>query len=444
MNFVSVKETILLRSQPVDGSPPVKLAGGFSVRVYPEDILVNVEDGPGAWSAVTIDSGGGTGPSGFVKTAYLVTKTIAPPKDVSLDEFANLCAVASVTFNVDLAYLLALARTESGVAWTANVIEAKIFTKDGAKGPFQFIQSTWDGLVKQVGASFYIRSIDIVNPASQAVLAAYLASDGITRHQAKFGGLPSPAQLYLYHLFGWPAATKVLAGKGSDRIDALLMTVYEDPAQVKGILTGNASLLMASSLPRTLDGVLDEVSARLFDAYSANTVLLAASAAWWPPTAAQPATAGGPTPWLQTAAGEIGQAEKPGPTDNPQISNYLETVGFPPGRPDETAWCAAFVCWCLLNSGDATAQTTAKKYKSSFAAEWMKLPNVLLEPAIGAIGITKPYSADTTGHVGFVKDIKNGKVLLLAGNQRPTGSPGPDQVCEKEFPRSDFVGFRWV
>jgi hypothetical protein len=95
MNFVSVKETILLRSQPVDGSPPVKLAGGFSVRVYPEDILVNVEDGPGAWSAVTIDSGGGTGPSGFVKTAYLVTKTIAPPKDVSLDEFANLCAVAS-------------------------------------------------------------------------------------------------------------------------------------------------------------------------------------------------------------------------------------------------------------------------------------------------------------------------------------------------------------
>lgn len=443
MNFVSVNAAILLRSQAVDGSPPVKLAGGFSVRVYPEDILINVQDGPGVWSSVTIDSGGGTGPSGFVKTAYLVTKTIAP-KDVSLAEFANLCAIASVTFNVDLAYLLALARTESGTAWTANVIEAKIFTGAGAKGPFQFIQSTWDGLVKQVGASFYIRSIDIVNPASQAVLAAYIANDGITRHQAKFGGLPSPAQLYLYHLFGWPAATKVLAGKGSDRIDALLMTVYENQAKVDAILTGNASLLMSSSLPRTLDGVLDEVSARLFEAYSANAVLLAASAAWWPPTAAQPATAGGPTPWLTTAAGEVGQAEKPGPTDNPQISNYLETVGFPPGRPDETAWCAAFVCWCLENCGDATAKATAKKHKSSFAAEWMKLPKVLLEPEIGAIGITKPYSTDTTGHVGFVKGVQNGKVLLLAGNQRPAGSPGPDQVCEKEFPRSDFVGFRWV
>jgi uncharacterized protein (TIGR02594 family) len=443
MSFVSVKVSVVLRSQPVDGSPPVKLAGGFSVRVYPEDILLNVQDHPGGWSEVTIDSGGGGGPRGFVKTSYLVTKTIAP-KDVSLNEFANLCAIASATFRVDLAYLLALARTESGTAWTANAIEAKIFTNAGAKGPFQFIQSTWDDLVKQVGASFYIRSEDIVNPMSQAVLAAYLANDGISRHQAKFGGLPSPAQLYLYHFFGWPAATKVLAGKGSDRIDALLMAGYNNQGQVDAILNGNASLLMSSGLPRTLDGVLDEVSARLFAAYSANATLLANAAAWWPQTAAQPATPGGPTPWLQTAAGEMGQAEKPGATDNPRISGYLETVGFPPGRPDETAWCAAFVCWSLLTCGDATAAATAKKYKSSFAAEWMKLPNVLLEPAIGAIGITKPYSTDTTGHVGFVKGVQNGKVLLLAGNQRPAGSPGPDQVCEKEFPRSDFVGFRWV
>ncbi|MER8855630.1 TIGR02594 family protein [Mesorhizobium australicum] len=445
MDFISVNETILLRSQPVAGSPPVELAGGFPVRVYPEDVLVDRVDDPGGWSGVVIDRGGGTGPKGYIKTTYIVTKSFSP-KDLKQADFTNLCAIAAVTFNVDLAYLMALARTESGIAWNnqAGVIKASIYTDAGASGPFQFIRSTWDSLIKQVGTSFYVRSIDIIDPISQAVLAAYLANDGINRHQAKFGGLPSPAELYLYHLFGWPAATKVLAGKGSDRIDALLMAVYEDQAKVTAILKGNASLLMSSGLARTLDGVLDEVAGRLFEAYSANAALLANPQNWWPLSTAQPATAGGPTPWLQTAAAEIGQAESPGPTNNPRISEYLSTVGFAPGRPDETAWCAAFVCWSLQNSGDATAIATAKKYKSSFAAEWLKLPNVLLEPAPGAIGITKAYSADTTGHVGFVKSVQNGKVLFLAGNQKPAGSPGPEQVCEKDFPRSDFVGFRWV
>jgi uncharacterized protein (TIGR02594 family) len=445
VDYLSVKETIFLRSQPAPGSPPVELAGGFPVRIYPDDVLINRTDQPNGWSEVKIDRGGGGGPKGFVKTEYLTTKSLKP-KDVKQDEFTQACASAAVAFNVDLAYLLALARTESGLAWDdqTGIIKASIFDGAGAIGPFQFIPSTWEGLVKQVGASLVIRSIDIVDPTLQAVLASYLANDGINRHQAKFGGLPSPAQLYLYHFFGWPAATIVLAGRGDDRIDALLMSVYDNQNRVDNILQANKGLLLASGLPRTLDGVLDEVAGRLFEAYKANSPLLANPQAWWPLATAQPATPSQHTPWLQTAVAEIGQAESPGPSHNPRISAYLSTVGFPSGAADETAWCAAFVCWCLENSQDATAIATAKKHKSSFAAEWLKLPNVLLEPAKGAIAITKPYSADTTGHVGFVTDIQGGKVMLLAGNQKPAGSSGPEQVCEKQFPRSDFVGFRWV
>lgn len=445
MDYKAPRVSRLLRSQPADGSPPVMIPGGVAVRVHPEDVLINVvEDPTNGWSAVTVDSGGGFGPSGYLKTDDTVTKTIEG-KSVSLIDFTKLCAEAAVTFNVDLAYLLALSRTESGIHWdiAANTIKASVYDAVGATGPFQFIPKTWNDLVKQVGSSFYVRSIDVVDPKSQAVLAAYMANDAINRHQTKFGGLPSPAQLYLYHLLGWPAALKVLAGMGNDRIENLLMAVYNNDTTVDAILKGNQSLLMSSGLSRTLDGVLDEVTGRLLEAYTANAGLLANPQTWWPLAVAKPAVPGNAA-WLATATTEIGQTETPGPSANPKISEYLSTVGFGAGQSDETAWCAAFVCWCLENCGDATAKATAKKYRSSFAADWLKLPNTVLEPAPGAIGITKPYSADTTGHVGFVKSFVDGKVLLLAGNQKRPGSTGPDEVCEKNFPRSDFVGFRWV
>lgn len=446
MEIKTVTETLILRQQPVAGSPPVMLPGGFPVRVTADDVLVQVNSHSEEWSSVIVDRGGGTGPNGYLKTAYIVTRTLTP-KPLTQAEFARLCAVAAATFEIDLAYLLALARIESGVKWDdqRGEIKAEVYDNQGATGPFQFMPSTWDDLVRQLGQSFFIRSVDIIDPTSQATLAAFLSNDGMMRHQAKFGGLPSPSELYLYHLFGAGAAQKVLAGNGTDRIDALLMAAHGNQNTVDAILAGNGSLLATSGVPRTRDGVLDEVAGRLHKAYVANAPLLANAPSWWPSSIPQTVDgATGNAPWLTVAQGQEGQTETPGPFHNPRISEYLSTVGFPSGTADETAWCAAFVTWCLLNSGDATAVSTAKKFKSSFAADWLKLPNKLLEPAIGALAITKSYSADTTGHVGFVAGIENHYVRLIAGNQRPAGQAGPECVCEKRFPRGDFVGFRWI
>ncbi|MBB5752177.1 TIGR02594 family protein [Prosthecomicrobium pneumaticum] len=407
--------------------------------------MVDRQDQADGWSSVRIDGGGGNGPKGFVRTEYLLEKTLAP-QDVKLTDFVSFVAQAAVAANVDVAYLLALARIESGSAWdrTAGVIRASIYKDTGATGPFQFLASTWNDLSKTAGDPPYLRAVDIIDARAQAFMAAQLADDAINRHQKNFGGLPSPAELYLYHFFGWPAALKVMGGKGDQAIDSLLATIYDKPDRVTSIMNGNASLLKADGKPRTRDGVLDEVARRLFDAYTANAPLLAKPEDWWPAAAGSPASSGGPTPWLSIAEKEVGQSEVPGAASNPRISAYLTTVGFAANQSDETAWCAAFVCWCLENSGDATAIATAKKYRSSFAADWLKLPKVVLEPTAGAIGVTKPYSTDTTGHVGFVKSTKDGQVVLLAGNQKPAGGTGPDQVCEKVFPRSDFVGFRWI
>jgi uncharacterized protein (TIGR02594 family) len=441
-----VNSPVVLRTLPDGGSPPVMVPGGDKVRLNLDDVLLSVADSANAdWVQVEVDNGGGRGFKGFIKRTFLAKRDIKG-KAIAQNEFARFCAVAGVTFNVDVAYLLAVARMESGGFWNdaQGIIPETVYDGGGATGPFQFMPKTWTDLAKQIGDTFFIRLIDILDPSSQATFAGFLANDGISRHEGKFGGLPSPSELYLYHFFGTPAALAVLGGKGSDRVDALLLALYGNQAKVDQILTQNKNLLTTGGIARSRDGLIDEVAGRLHGAYAANATLIANAAAWWPLNKTGLSTATGPTPWLTTAQGKIGVAEAPGPANNPEISNFLSTVGFGAGQPDSTAWCAAFVCWCLLNCGDATAEATAKKYRSSFAKDWLKLPNDLLEAAVGAIGILKKQTADTTGHVGFISAVNGTNITLLAGNQHVPGANLPDQVCERAWDRAEFVGFRWV
>ncbi|MBY3378924.1 CHAP domain-containing protein [Rhizobium laguerreae] len=443
MDVKTVRISTKLRVEPSpDGAPVIYEQN--PVTLYSVHVLASVEPVAGnqEWSRVTVDAGGGAGPSGFIQSDRIVEKTLNG-EQISQADFAALCASACSSFSVDLSYLLALARTETRQFWKNNIIAADVYAGHGACGPFQFMSETWTGLAKEIGGSMGIRLVDILNPSKQAVLAAYNVKDAITRHQMSFNGLPSPAELYLYHFFGWPAAIKVLGGAQTDRIDALLLRVYEQN-RVDQILAANGSLLSASGTPRTLAGVIDEVAGRLQQSYQDNVPLLQDAPDWWPLPQA-PMQGGGPTPWVDVARREIGQTEKPGKTStNERIAEYLTAVGFGAGTSDETPWCAAFVAWSLINSGDAVAAATAKALPNrSFASAWKNLPKIVVGPAVGAIGITKSYSRDTTGHVGFITEIKDGGVMLLAGNQRPPGGGTPDCVCEKFFPLVDFLDFRW-
>ncbi|MEN3149099.1 CHAP domain-containing protein [Neorhizobium sp. IRAMC:178] len=443
MDSLSVRMSTRLRQSPHGDSPSV-IYEQNPVTLYPAHVLTSSE--PTAadpqWSQVTVDAGGGIGPTGFVPTERVVTKKLSGEK-ISQRDFAALCASACSSFSVDLSYMLALARTETRQFWKGVDIAAEVYDGDGACGPFQFQPKTWIGLAKEIGVSLGVRLVDILSPSKQAALAAYTVKDAITRHQVSFNGLPSPAELYLYHFFGWPAAIKILAGAQSDRIDALLMGVYNDNVRVQKILEDNGSLLLASGTPRTLAGVIDEVAGRLQQSYEANVEILKDAPDWWPLPQA-PQQGGGAAPWIDIGKAEIGQSEVPGPTGNPKIAEYLSTVGFGAGTSDETAWCAAFLCWTLVNSGDAAAAAAAKALPNrSFASAWRNLPKIVVGPAVGAIGVTKSYSRDTTGHVGIITELKDGGVMLLSGNTRPPGGGGPDCVCEKFFPLVDFVDFRW-
>ena len=184
-------------------------------------------------------------------------------------------------------------------------------------------------------------------------------------------------------------------------------------------------------------------------------------------------------PWLKLAYGEMGQAEVKGSASNPRIVEYLNTcpwlknghtktkqvpvldkkTGKPrlgtDGKPktrevwdtdsptyaesDETAWCAAFVNWCLKRSGLSGLDTDS----AGLAEAWLDYGTPSKAPRYGAITVIYNASAassaltSTGNHVAFLIDGGLGdSVTLLGGNQG-------NQVQLTRFSGWQIKGFVW-
>lgn len=154
-----------------------------------------------------------------------------------------------------------------------------------------------------------------------------------------------------------------------------------------------------------------------------------------PAETAQPAAGSGgfsaPPPWMQIAIMEVGVQEwKPG--DNPRIQQYLASVGLP-NKPDETAWCAAFVNWCLEQSGYRGA-------KSGRVSDWWGWGRPVAA-TYGAICILQPLGSDqaTSGHIGFLHAMDATNVWLLSGNSK-------NSVRISAYPKNKLIHnspYRW-
>jgi uncharacterized protein (TIGR02594 family) len=110
--------------------------------------------------------------------------------------------------------------------------------------------------------------------------------------------------------------------------------------------------------------------------------------------------------WVQIALAEQGQAEIAGGGHNPRIVEYHATTGFR-AKDDETPWCASFLGWCLEQAGiKSTASAAARSYE-----QWGVS---LAQPVVGAV-VT--FTRSGGGHVGFYMGERDGKWLILGGNQ---------------------------
>jgi uncharacterized protein (TIGR02594 family) len=100
-----------------------------------------------------------------------------------------------------------------------------------------------------------------------------------------------------------------------------------------------------------------------------------------------------------------------------------ESSGYKMSQVDETAWCACFVNWCLLEAGEA-------KGKGALARSWQSYGKGG-DALIGNICVIErePFGDSGTGwHVGFflAGDPRAGYVALLGGNQG-------NSVCRRWF-----------
>ena len=135
--------------------------------------------------------------------------------------------------------------------------------------------------------------------------------------------------------------------------------------------------------------------------------------------------------WLYIARKELGVKETPGPGSTSRIDEYLSETRLPEGMiNDATPWCAAFVCWCLERAGiPSTKRASARSY-----LHWGRK---LDEPQLGCIVVfSRPSAGPGSGHVAFYVGTEADQVRVLGGNQR-------DQVCERLYPASRVLSYRW-
>lgn len=132
--------------------------------------------------------------------------------------------------------------------------------------------------------------------------------------------------------------------------------------------------------------------------------------------------------WLKIARNEIGQKEVVGKKSNPRIVQYHQATTLK-ATDDETAWCSAFVCWCLELAGE-------KSTKSAAARSYLKWGKAIKDFPVGAVVVLQRGTSTWQGHVGFIVGSDKDTVSLLGGNQSSS-------VNIQKYPKSRILGVRW-
>ena len=346
------------------------------------------------------------------------------PASEEQQEIVGAIAAAAEELGLSERFLGAVAFKESGL----RNVKA---TASSAFGPFQFLQSTWDGLVEQVGEKLGIAPGDIGDVHKQALMAA-ISFESHKRRLAKNGQTTGPAELYLCHLLGEGAALACLRQPGLP-LDQVLRELYANTKLGAGfankIITANPFLKDDSGQPRTANSVLAVIRNSLDRCEGKYLTLKGVAPAAEPDAAPR---------WLQIAIGEMnkGVHEVPGEQHDDTIVAYLASTSLPPEHhADETAWCSAFVNWCITEAGLMGTNLAN-------ARSWLNFGAAVDAAQPGDICVFWREDPDSwKGHVGFFMDDDGTNIMVLGGNQTDPET-GAGAVCIRPYPRSRLLGFR--
>lgn len=132
-------------------------------------------------------------------------------------------------------------------------------------------------------------------------------------------------------------------------------------------------------------------------------------------------------PWLAVARKELGTSEIPGDRDNPRIVEYHSATTLK-ATDDETAWCSAFVNWCLIQSGQHGTN-------SAMARSFLHWGQALATPRVGCI-VVFSRGHYPQGHVAFYVGRDNHLIHVLGGNQG-------NKVSIASYSDAQVLGYRW-
>jgi len=131
------------------------------------------------------------------------------------------------------------------------------------------------------------------------------------------------------------------------------------------------------------------------------------------------------------AKGEIGVTEVIGEGDNPRVLEYFKKVGHSWVKEDSTAWCAAFVGWCLEMAG-------IKSSRKLNARSYLTIGKRVTKPQEGDIVVFwRDSKTSWKGHVGFYAGETDTAIKVLGGNQS-------NMVQISEYPKYRLLEYRRV
>lgn len=135
---------------------------------------------------------------------------------------------------------------------------------------------------------------------------------------------------------------------------------------------------------------------------------------------------------LKIALAEYGIKETVGNLHNSEVLKYFHESGFSSVKDDETSWCSAFMCWCVMKAGLPHTQNL-------MARSWLDWGTKVFTPEIGDIAVFWRESATSPwGHVGIYVRNDGTQVWTLGGNQN-------NEVSVKPYPGSKLLGYRrWI
>jgi uncharacterized protein (TIGR02594 family) len=126
---------------------------------------------------------------------------------------------------------------------------------------------------------------------------------------------------------------------------------------------------------------------------------------------------------------------------NPVIVEFFKATQTKPAG-DTTAWCAAFINYCLLQAAKGHTPPTgfAAPTKSASALSFKSWGQPTFSPKPGDIVVFDNITDGDggKGHVAFYLVDQGDRVLVLGGNQRD-GTPARSTVCRKSYTKNGSI-----